>query len=77
MLKGTVYIYIGEGLLFISLYNENCDINILMEEFPKHGLTDLQKKKFPFNIRCYIDKTNGPKRVNCHLEIEQQCQRYL
>lgn len=64
-----------------------------MEEFPKHGLTDLQKKKknpktskyviadlweiFPFNIRCYIDKTNGPKRVNCHLEIEQQCQRYL
>lgn len=45
MLKGTVYIYIGEGLLFISLCNENCDINILMEEFPKHGLTDLQKKK--------------------------------
>lgn len=45
VLKGTVYIYIGEGLLFISLYNENCDINILMEEFPKHGLTDLQKKK--------------------------------
>lgn len=50
MLKGTVYIYIGEGLLFISLYNENCDINILMEEFPKHGLTDLQKKKKPKNI---------------------------
>lgn len=71
-----------------------------MEEFPKHGLTNLQNKKnkktqkknnpktskyviadlweiFPFNIRCYIDKTNGPKRVNCHLEIEQQCQRYL
>lgn len=45
VLKGTVYIYIGEGLLFISLCNENCDINILMEEFPKHGLTDLQKKK--------------------------------
>lgn len=50
MLKGTVYIYIGEGLLFISLCNENCDINILMEEFPKHGLTDLQKKKKPKNI---------------------------
>lgn len=58
MLKGTVYIYIGEGLLFISLCNENCDINILMEEFPKHGLTNLQntknkktqKKKQPKNI---------------------------
>lgn len=50
MLKGTVYIYIGEGLLFISLCNENCDINILMEEFPKHGLTDLQKKNKPKNI---------------------------
>lgn len=41
----SIYIYIGEGLLFISLCNENCDINILMEEFPKHGLTNLQNKK--------------------------------